>query len=794
MLFFSPLPDLTNPFATMKPTGYSLLFLLMLLALPAQAQQFGGAVAVSGPGEVVVGRTAETPGPGTLYVFRQDADGNWIESQRLQASYTDGTDDRFGRALTVKGDRMLVGATTHENNRGGAFLFERDADGTWIEVEHPMASDGVEEDYLGRAVGLAGDYAFVTAAGKNEDAGAAYVFHRGADGTWAEHGMLTASDAAPETFYGLALAADGDYVFVGTPNADSTNGVVYVYQRQGDQWNEVQRLSGPAGSRFGSALAVEGTRALIGAPTHEGNLGAAFVYRLDGGTWSEAATLLPFDGEQGRLGSSVALHGDEAWAGSPGAMQFQGAVYRFVRGDDGAWTHADKITAEATGPGDFAAGALAVGETLAVVGASGADYGEGVAVVFERTAGGWAERAEVFDTKEEAFASITGDRVPCADGEAGTFACEQVDLLSFLSLDDLGAGRGVRTNDVWGWTDPETGIEYALVGRVDGTSFISLADPENPVVVGELPMTEGARGNSWRDIKVYQNHAYIVADGAGQHGMQVFDLTRLRGVDDPPVRFDADVIYDQIASAHNIVINEETGFAYSVGSSSGGETCGGGLHMIDVREPQNPTFAGCFADPTTGRRKTGYSHDAQCVTYRGPDAAHQGKEICFGANETALSIADVTDKDNPVPLSMATYPKVAYTHQGWLTEDQTYFYMNDEGDEPQGLVEGTRTLIWDVSDLDDPVLVAEHIAETTSTDHNLYIKGNLMYQSNYNAGFRILDITDPANPVEVAYFDTVPYDGGGGSWSNYPYFESGTIIVTSMREGLFLLKEKTVDL
>ncbi|MYG50182.1 MAG: choice-of-anchor B family protein, partial [Gemmatimonadales bacterium] len=130
---------------------------------------------------------------------------------------------------------------------------------------------------------------------------------------------------------------------------------------------------------------------------------------------------------------------------------------------------------------------------------------------------------------------------------------------------------------------------------------------------------------------------------------------------------------------------------------------------------------------------------------------------------------------------------VAYAHQGWLTDDHRYFYMNDEGDEPQGLVEGTRTLVWDVTDLDDPVLVTEYIAETTATDHNLYVVGDLMYQSNYSAGFRVLDISDPENPVEIGFFDTSPYQGGA-SWSNYPYFESGTIAVTGTGDGLFLLR------
>ena len=93
-----------------------------------------------------------------------------------------------------------------------------------------------------------------------------------------------------------------------------------------------------------------------------------------------------------------------------------------------------------------------------------------------------------------------------------------------------------------------------------------------------------------------------------------------------------------------------------------------------------------------------------------------------------------------------------------------------------------------------PQLVGEFLGNTEATDHNLYIKDNLMYQSHYQAGLRIVDISDRANPVEIGYFDTVPYGtntpGFGGSWSNYPYFKSGTIIVTSGNEGLFLLKKR----
>ena len=355
----------------------------------------------------------------------------------------------------------------------------------------------------------------------------------------------------------------------------------------------------------------------------------------------------------------------------------------------------------------------------------------------------------------------------------------------------MGVPRGGKLNDLWGWTDPETGREYALAARRDGVSFVDVSDPLNPRYLGQLLRTEGSPVAAWRDIKVYRNHAYIVADGSGLHGIQIFDLTQLRNVTEP-VTFQETAHYAGVASAHNIAINEETGFGYSVGNSSGGETCGGGIHIINLEEPASPTFAGCFSQPGTGRNGTGYTHDAQCVTYRGPDEEHQGKQICLASNETAFSIADVTDPSNTVALSLASYPDVAYTHQGWLTEDQRYFYQGDELDEGEG--RKTRTLIWDVSDLDDPLLVKEFYGTQESTDHNMYVLGNLMYQSNNRAGLRVLDISDPEDPVEVGYFDTVPHgdngSGTGGSWSNYPFFESGIVVVSSRFEGLFILKKK----
>ncbi|MGH7464989.1 MAG: choice-of-anchor B family protein, partial [Longimicrobiales bacterium] len=437
------------------------------------------------------------------------------------------------------------------------------------------------------------------------------------------------------------------------------------------------------------------------------------------------------------------------------------------------------------------AAAMAAGDSAIIIGIPDI-LGTGTALAAERRPdGSWIAVTALRSAPEE-FPAVTGRVESCVNGTAASFSCGNVELLAYLPISALGGGPGVHLNDIWGWTDPETGREYALVGRSDGTSFVDVTDASSPRYLGDLPLTDGARPNLWRDIKVYRDHAFIVADNAGEHGVQVFDLTQLRDVQNAPATFTAAAVYDGIHSSHNIVINEETGLAVAVASSGGGRTCGGGLHMIDVRNPKNPVFAGCFSDPRTGLAGTGVSHDAQCVTYRGPDEKYAGREICFGSNETALSIADVTDRENPVAIARASYPNAQYAHQGWLTDDHRFFYMNDEGDEVAGVVPRTRTIIWDVAELDDPVMAGEFLGTSAASDHNLYVRGDTMYQSNYASGLRIIDISDRAQPREIGFFDSVPNSentpGFFGSWSNYPYFRSGTIIFTSIREGLFIVR------
>ena len=383
-------------------------------------------------------------------------------------------------------------------------------------------------------------------------------------------------------------------------------------------------------------------------------------------------------------------------------------------------------------------------------------------------------------------APITGDAqgqgAPCVDGQAGYFPCDNVNLSSFLPMSSIGGGRG---SDVWGWTDPQTDRRYVIAGRDNGTAFVDVTNERRPVYLGNLP-TSGTTNVIWRDIKVYDDHAFIVSE-AREHGMQVFDLTELRTIDrrQAPVGLAETAHYSGIGCAHNLGINEDTGYAYIVGAREDLYGCAGGLHMVDIRQPASPTFAGCVAED-------GYVHDTQCVVYDGPDARFTGREICFNSNEDTLTIVDVTVKANPVELSRVGYSSAAYSHQGWLTDDRGYFLMGDELDELRSGVT-TTTLIWDVHDLTAPEQFSRFVNDTTAIDHNLYVDGSRVYQSNYRSGLRILNSSGVADGQlrEVGWFDTWPEDDATafshGTWSNYPYFDNGVVIVHGY-DGLFVLR------
>lgn len=374
---------------------------------------------------------------------------------------------------------------------------------------------------------------------------------------------------------------------------------------------------------------------------------------------------------------------------------------------------------------------------------------------------------------------VTGHaQTPCENGLSGIYECENVHLLAHIPPSEI---DGSLTNEVWGWTDPLDNKEYVLLGASTGMYFFDISNPAQPLKLGHLP--KHTFNSLWRTFRTYNNYLYVCSE-ANDHGMQIFDLTRLRDVENPPVIFTEDGHYNGFGDCHTLAINEETGYAYACGTA----TYSGGLHIVNLQNPLEPVIAG-------GYDLNGYTHEAGVWLYDGPDADYSGSTvaICFnGSVNEPLTIVDVTDPSDATTISLTSYPQQNYCHQGWFTHDKGYLLVNDELDEYYNFADSLHTHIFDVHDLDNPVYMGYHVGGT-AIDHNLYIIGNLCFQSNYTDGLSILDVSNVADTSlnRVAYFDHFP--GGDpeifqGEWMNYPYFASGVIPVTDIYNGMFLLQ------
>lgn len=364
---------------------------------------------------------------------------------------------------------------------------------------------------------------------------------------------------------------------------------------------------------------------------------------------------------------------------------------------------------------------------------------------------------------------------PCVDGMAGKWPCKGLDLVAHMAPRAIGA-KGL--NDIWGWVDPENKDEYAIVGGTNGTAFVRMTNAYCPEYLGFVDRM--TKDSVWRDIKVYKNYAYMVSEDDG--GLQVFDMTKLRGVKasqkwkaDHEIRF---------GHSHNVVINEDTGHMFVVLSGM----CKRGLTIYDLKaDPLKPEKISCWDESPV--------HDAHCFVYKGPDVEYTDKEICVTANDSGkdVSVVDLSDPLKPKTLSTVKYPQAAYSHQGWVSEDHRYYFHGDELDEGKSSIKHTRTHMWDISDLDNPKSLGFHEHESAATDHNMYIHNNLIYQANYQAGLQVMSFkeVDQGKLKQEAFFDTYPKGDSSkmmSAWSNFPFFESGNIIVSATGAGFFIVR------
>ena len=414
------------------------------------------------------------------------------------------------------------------------------------------------------------------------------------------------------------------------------------------------------------------------------------------------------------------------------------------------------------------------------------------------------------------------------------------------------------TTDNWGWMDPKTKIPYALVVSMNqGLAIVNLSDPRNPKPMGVvsfpgfvIPTPENCRNNlvdkllDHGDIKVFHNHAYLIYEGywGKKHGpgLMVIDLAGLRDRKScDPLKPNTCILKLKIkvfhqfktqdgtiplSDGHNIAINPDSGFMYITAASTPNDTKAKRprplkTYVLKINK-HNPMDIQFIASLNMA------SHDIQTVTYRGPDVEHHNKEIIFVANgyparpfNETLKIIQITNQKGEYHykvLSASKYPLAIFGHSVWITPDYHYAIYGDEADEYAPILRWfmqnqSRDIIFDIRDLDNVKVVHQYRSTTKAVDHDHYVKGKLLYNSDFTAGLRVVDLSHlPQKKLkEIAYIDTEPrlnnferkskaakalgelFDKNAselGSWSNYPFFDNGIIVVTDQLNGLFVLR------
>ncbi len=325
-------------------------------------------------------------------------------------------------------------------------------------------------------------------------------------------------------------------------------------------------------------------------------------------------------------------------------------------------------------------------------------------------------------------------------------------LLGNWQNDDLPEAFYGRYNEVWAVI--VNGVEYGVIGSTMGTHFISL-EPVNGVLEEIAFVPGGAQGSNiiHRDFDSYQNYLYAVADEGSSSTLQIIDFSGLPG--------SVDLVYDSnefIVTAHNIFIDKENARLYSTNS-----------YVLSLVNPSQPTVL-----------STGF--------FGGHDIFARDNILIVNEGNNGMRVIDYNDTNNPVVLgSLTDYNNSGYNHSGWMSEDNSHYFLCDE-------TGGALVKSVDITDFSDMEVVDMFKADNDNPEHiahNAMVLGNLLYVSYYTDGLAIFDITDPSQVVRKYFYDTYPgIDDSGfkGAWGVYSFLPSGRILVSDLNTGLYLIE------
>jgi choice-of-anchor B domain-containing protein len=308
-------------------------------------------------------------------------------------------------------------------------------------------------------------------------------------------------------------------------------------------------------------------------------------------------------------------------------------------------------------------------------------------------------------------------------------------------LANVNSYSSVGYNDCWGYTAPD-GREYALLGVQNGTSIIDITDPPYDNEVAFIP----SAGSLWKDIKTYRQYAYVVTESPG--GMEIIDLSDL------PNSASLAATYSGLSRSHNIYIDTTKAILYAEGEGSQI------VRTISLSDPLNPmqlSFFGIECHDIYARNNIAYVSEG---------------------GSGSIGIYNLTNSSSPSLLRRINIPANGYVHNAWLSDDSKYLMTTEE-------THGKTIKLWDVSNFGSITMTDDYIGPNNFA-HNTHIKGDFAYISHYEAGLRIVDISDPYDIFEVGHYDT--YSGSGyGCWGAFPFFASGKVLASDVETGLYVV-------
>jgi choice-of-anchor B domain-containing protein len=308
--------------------------------------------------------------------------------------------------------------------------------------------------------------------------------------------------------------------------------------------------------------------------------------------------------------------------------------------------------------------------------------------------------------------------------------------------------RGETYSGNWGYTSPE-GIELAISGTRNGTTFIDATDPVNAYEVAFIP----GPFSIWREMATYGPYCYIVTEAAGA-AIQVVSLVNplapvlVSTLNPPDVPF---------TTAHEIKIDQQTGYLYAAGTRM--DAAQSGMVILDLTtDTRTPQVRGIWT--------AYYAHDLSLLN---------GRAYVAAINSGRIVVLDVTNPGTPPILGEWTYPG-AVPHNTWPTPDGSFLVSTDE-------TSGGHLRMWDITDLSLPEQTDEWISPTGAIVHNAYLRGDYCYMSHYSDGLRVVDAADPYNLLPVGWYDT------GNAWGAYCFAADPTIVyISDIENGTFILR------